>query len=188
MGMTLSPMVGLGSNGAGVGGTMMPGGTGGALGGLPPQLLLAALARMQGGGAMPPGGPTLGAGAAPGPMAGVQMRNPQMGGAMPPPGVMPQGAPPQPQGGAGIGPQLMQLAAGLNGQGAPGGQGGPAGLLAMLKGGQSGVAPAPLPASTPGLVFNPMNPVGTSALGGATANQGSLLANLFPHIAGLFGG
>lgn len=38
--------------------------------------------------------------------------------------------------------------------------------------------PTQVSASTPNLAWNPNNPVGTSTLGGATANQGSWLGNL----------
>lgn len=179
MGMTLSPMVGLGSNGGGVG----------AMSGIPPQLLMAMLQSRMGGmggagaaGPMVPGMAAAGGGA--NPLSGLMQRAPMAGGMMPP--SIPPGAVQPPQQPQGIGPMLQQLG------GAAGGQGG--GLLAMLKGGQTGVAPAPMPgamqqpaplsSANPNLAWNPLNPVGTSSLGGATANQG-MLANL---LHGLFGG
>jgi hypothetical protein len=54
---------------------------------------------------------------------------------------------------------------------------------AMMKYGMGNQPPAPVSSGTPGLAWNPNNPVGTSTLGGTTANNG-WLANNMP---GLFG-
>lgn len=148
-----------GGQGMGAAGTGL-----GSGGGMSPQMMQM-LQAMQG------GTPTGGMQPAPGPMqatpAGTPMANMigQMGGQMHGGSAMPM-MPPAPiqgmggdagggtAGGGMINPQMLQM-------------------MQMLKQGQTGV-PSTVGSANPALSWNPNNPVGTSTLGGATANNGWL--------------
>lgn len=106
------------------------------------------------------------------PMAGfIGMGSGAPGGMRPPmpaPAAPVQGVgatPAQPAGG--MSPQLMQM------------------LQMMHANGQTGVSPLAGMPNASGAVFNPQNPVGTSALGGATANQGSAIMNYLASLRGV---
>lgn len=145
---TLSPMIGMGSNGLSAGaGTSIPPG------------LLAML--MYGGGGVP--APTLGAGGGAAPSPATALMRPPQGGVpttVAPP-VMPQGAPQQ-------APTMMSSL---------GGSPGLSGLLAALKGDQQGLAPSPA-AGSGGQMAPPVLPGVSGAGGNPLLNLPLLLRSM----------